>query len=78
MRKLFFALLFAPIAALASGDELQLDSANIDPHDAVSIQRGKRREQQGKKQFFHDVTLSGSGLVLSIFVYQGINRKNKK
>ena len=42
MKKLFFALLFAPLAALASGDELQLDSANIDPHDAVSIQRGAR------------------------------------
>ena len=42
MKKLFFALLFAPLAALASGDELRLDSANIDPHDAVSIQRGAR------------------------------------
>jgi ubiquinol-cytochrome c reductase cytochrome c1 subunit len=42
VKKLFFALLFAPLAALASGDELQLDSANIDPHDAVSIQRGAR------------------------------------
>ena len=42
MKKLFFALLFAPLAALASGDDLRLDSANIDPHDAVSIQRGAR------------------------------------
>jgi ubiquinol-cytochrome c reductase cytochrome c1 subunit len=42
VKKLFFVLLFAPLAALASGDELQLDSANIDPHDAVSIQRGAR------------------------------------
>lgn len=42
MRKLFFAVLFAPLAVLASGDELQLDSANIDPHDAISIQRGAR------------------------------------
>jgi ubiquinol-cytochrome c reductase cytochrome c1 subunit len=42
VKKLFFALLFAPLAALASGDELQLDSANIDPHDAISIQRGAR------------------------------------
>ena len=42
MKNLFFALLFAPLAVLASGDELQLDSANIDPHDAVSIQRGAR------------------------------------
>jgi ubiquinol-cytochrome c reductase cytochrome c1 subunit len=42
VKKLFFALLFAPLAALASGDELQLDSADIDPHDAISIQRGAR------------------------------------
>jgi len=42
VKKLFFALLFAPLAALASGDDLRLDSANIDPHDAVSIQRGAR------------------------------------
>jgi ubiquinol-cytochrome c reductase cytochrome c1 subunit len=42
VRKLFIAVLFAPLAALASGDELQLDSANIDPHDAISIQRGAR------------------------------------
>lgn len=42
MRKLFIAVLFTPLAALASGDELQLDSANIDPHDAISIQRGAR------------------------------------
>ena len=42
MRKLFFAVLFAPLAAFASADELQLDRANIDPHDAISIQRGVR------------------------------------
>ena len=42
MKKLFFALLFAPLAVFASGDELQLDSADIDPHDAISIQRGAR------------------------------------
>ena len=42
MKKLFFALLFAPLAVFASGDELQLDSASIDPHDAISIQRGAR------------------------------------
>ena len=42
MRKLFFAALFAPLAVFASGDELQLDSANVDPHDAISIQRGAR------------------------------------
>jgi ubiquinol-cytochrome c reductase cytochrome c1 subunit len=42
VRKLFIAVLFTPLAALASGDELQLDSANIDPHDAISIQRGAR------------------------------------
>jgi ubiquinol-cytochrome c reductase cytochrome c1 subunit len=42
VKKLFFAWLFAPLVALASGDELRLDSANIDPHDAISIQRGAR------------------------------------
>lgn len=42
MRNLFFAVWFAPLAAFASGDELKLDSANIDPHDAISIQRGAR------------------------------------
>ena len=42
MRKLFCAVLLAPLAVFASGDELQLDSANIDPHDAISIQRGAR------------------------------------
>jgi len=42
VKKLFFALLFAPLAAFASGDEMRLDSANIDPHDAISIQRGAR------------------------------------
>jgi ubiquinol-cytochrome c reductase cytochrome c1 subunit len=39
---MFFVLLLAPLSAFASGDETQLDSANIDPHDAVSIQRGAR------------------------------------
>ena len=42
MRKLFFAVLFFPLAVFAAGDELQLDRANIDPHDAISIQRGAR------------------------------------
>ena len=42
MRNLFFAVWFAPLAAFASGDELKLDSADIDPHDAISIQRGAR------------------------------------
>ena len=42
MRNLFFAVLFAPLAVFASGDELHLDSANIDSHDAISIQRGAR------------------------------------
>ena len=41
MTKLFFALLLAPLAVFAS-DELHLDNANIDPHDAISIQRGAR------------------------------------
>lgn len=42
MRKLVFAVLFASLAVFASADELQLDSANFDPHDAISIQRGAR------------------------------------
>jgi ubiquinol-cytochrome c reductase cytochrome c1 subunit len=42
VKKMFFAWLFAPLVALASGDEMRLDSANIDPHDAISIQRGAR------------------------------------
>jgi ubiquinol-cytochrome c reductase cytochrome c1 subunit len=42
VRRLLFGLLFAPFAVFASGDELQLDRANIDPHDAISIQRGAR------------------------------------
>lgn len=43
MRNLFFsAILLAPLAVFASTEELQLDRANIDPHDAISIQRGAR------------------------------------
>jgi len=42
VRKLLFALLLGPFATFASANELQLDSANIDPHDAISIQRGAR------------------------------------
>jgi len=42
VRNLLFAVWFAPLAAFASGDELKLDSADIDPHDAISIQRGAR------------------------------------
>jgi ubiquinol-cytochrome c reductase cytochrome c1 subunit len=42
VRRLFFAVLFAPLVAIASGDELQLDRANIDSRDAISIQRGAR------------------------------------
>ncbi|HVY05875.1 MAG TPA: cytochrome c1 [Burkholderiales bacterium] len=41
MKKLIFALLFAPLAAIAS-EEAELEPANINPHDAVSIQRGAR------------------------------------
>jgi len=36
------ALLLLPVAVHALGDELRLDSANIDPQDAISIQRGAR------------------------------------
>ena len=42
MKRLFIALMLAPLAVLASGDELQLDGADIDSHDAISIQRGAR------------------------------------
>jgi len=42
VKKFLLVLLFAPLAAFASGEELKLDSANIDPHDAISIQRGAR------------------------------------
>jgi len=42
LKKPLLALLFLPVAVYAFGDELRLDSANIDPQDAISIQRGAR------------------------------------
>jgi ubiquinol-cytochrome c reductase cytochrome c1 subunit len=42
VRILFFALLFAPLVVFASGEEPDLESANIDSQDAISIQRGAR------------------------------------
>ncbi len=42
MRKLVLALLFAPLVAFAAGENMHLDDANIDPRDAISIQRGAR------------------------------------
>lgn len=42
MRKLLLALLWLPMASFAAGGEMQLDRANIDAHDAISIQRGAR------------------------------------
>jgi ubiquinol-cytochrome c reductase cytochrome c1 subunit len=42
VRKLLLALLCLPAAAIAAGGEMRLDHANIDPHDAISIQRGAR------------------------------------
>lgn len=42
MRRLLIALLFAPLFAVAAGEEPTLDRANIDTKDAVSIQRGAR------------------------------------
>lgn len=42
VRKLAFALLFIPIAAVAAGGAVKLDDASIDPRDVVSIQRGAR------------------------------------
>lgn len=40
MKKLLLALLLVPACALAAGGEMRLDRANIDRHDAISIQRG--------------------------------------
>lgn len=42
MRKLLLALLCLPLAAFADSGEMRLDRANIDAHDAISIQRGAR------------------------------------
>jgi len=42
LKKPLLALLLLPVAVYAFGDELRLDSANIDPQDAISIQRGAR------------------------------------
>jgi ubiquinol-cytochrome c reductase cytochrome c1 subunit len=41
VRKLLIALLFVPLAGFAS-EGPELERSNIDPHDAVSIQRGAR------------------------------------
>ena len=40
MKRFLLVLLYFPVAVLASEGELPLDRANIDPHDAISIQRG--------------------------------------
>lgn len=40
MKKLLLALLLVPAMAIAAGGEMRLDHANIDRHDAISIQRG--------------------------------------
>jgi ubiquinol-cytochrome c reductase cytochrome c1 subunit len=40
VKKLLLALLLVPAAAMAAGGEVHLDRANIDRHDAISIQRG--------------------------------------
>jgi ubiquinol-cytochrome c reductase cytochrome c1 subunit len=40
VKKLLLALLFAPAVALATEGGVRLDRANIDRHDAISIQRG--------------------------------------
>ena len=42
MRKLLLTLLCLPLAAFADSGEMRLDRANIDAHDAISIQRGAR------------------------------------
>ena len=42
MKKLFFLLLALPTAAFASGADVHLDSAPINPHDQESLQRGAR------------------------------------
>jgi hypothetical protein len=50
----------------------------VEPHLAAGGECDDGREQQRKQEFSHDVTLSGSGLVLSMRVYQGIRMKNRK
>ena len=42
MKASLLAVVFLLVAVCASADELRLDSANIDPQDAISIQRGAR------------------------------------
>jgi len=57
----------------------QVDLGAIE-FDFAPRRRGSRRKEQAsyKEYGSHDVTLSGSGLVLSILVYQGIRTKNRK
>ncbi len=42
INKLFIALLFAPMLALAAGDHIKLDRAPINEEDQASLQRGAR------------------------------------
>ena len=55
-----------------------IDIGAIQPHIASRRERSERREQGHEAESSHDVSLSGSGLVLSILVYQGIRMKNRK
>jgi len=65
-------------AALHRNRIVRIDVGAIEPQFVSRRKYDKRREQHCEKQLSHDVTLSGSGLVLSILVYQGISRKNRK
>ncbi len=65
-------------SALDRNRIVRIDVGAIELQFVSRRKYGQRREQRSEKQVSHDVTLSGSGLVLSILVYQGINRKNRK
>ena len=57
----------------------QVDIRAIEFDFATCREGSRGKEQTSYKQYgSHDVTLSGSGLVLSILVYQGIRTKNRK
>ena len=55
-----------------------IDVSAVELHFAAGGDRCQGQAQQREQEFSHDVTLSGSGLVLSIRVYQGIRMKNPK
>lgn len=53
-----------------------IGAIELDVRTGCKCNHGQEQKNDGKLS--HDVTLSGSGLVRSIFVYQGISRKNRK